>query len=193
MYDKQKCNNNWSQKFCNILNDLDLLERWSNNEIIPIEIAKEKIFDKFETDWRHSCSTKPKLRTYVTFKDNVEVAAHISCNLPKYERSLISQLCLGILPLRIETGRYTNLQVDQRICLLCQLNHVEDEAQFLFECELYRDERVQFENVININFDDLSLENKFRTAFEHPFRLGKFLKTAFNKRKARLYNKTDSN
>ncbi len=74
--------------------------------IIPLDTVKAKINEQFQINWRHNCSTKPKLRTYVTFKNNVEVASHIACNLPKYERSLISQLRLGILPLRIETGRY---------------------------------------------------------------------------------------
>ena len=94
---------------------------------------------------------------------------------------------MGILPLRIETGRYTNLQVNERICLLCQQNCVEDEAHFLFECDLYTAERNQFETDINANFNILSKENKFRTVFEHPFRLGRFMKSAINKRKAKLY------
>ncbi len=187
MYDKEKCSNNWSQKFKHILDELDLMETWSRNQVIPLEVAKQKVAQKFLADWTHQCSTKPKLRTYVTFKDDTNVSAHISCNLPKYERSLISQLRLGILPLRIETGRYANLKENERICLLCQQNCVENEAHFLFECDLYETERSQFEAEIGVNFSNLSTENKFRTVFEHPYRLGKFLKAAINKRKTKLY------
>ncbi len=187
MNDKDKSSNNWSAKFKNILNDLQLTEKWTRNEVIPLELAKNKINEKFLVDWTHQCSTKPKLRTYVTFKDNVDVAAHISCNLPKYERSLISQIRLGILPLRIETGRYVNLKENERICLLCEKDCIENEAHFLFDCDLYNNERNQFETDIGIIFSDMNTENKFRTIFEHPFMLGKFMKAAVNKRKQKLY------
>ncbi len=81
---------------------------------------------------------------------------------------------------------------NERICLLCQQNCVEDEAHFLFECDLYTAERNQFETDINTNFNVLSMENKFQTAFEHPFRLGRFIKIAMNKRKAMLYKANSS-
>ena len=110
MFDKERNRENWNNKFSNMLEGLGMKSHWDQNNPIPIDNVKEKIESRFETDWKHNCSTKPKLRTYITFADKVKVAAHINCNLPKYERSLISQLRLGILPLRIETGRYTNLK-----------------------------------------------------------------------------------
>ena len=41
-----------------------------------------------------------------------------------------------ILPLRIETGRFRNLPVEQRICELCELDMVEDEVHFLCTCSV---------------------------------------------------------
>ncbi len=102
MYDKTICNNNWSYHVKKLLDDLDLVDYWNNNNCIPLEVVKTKLNDKFTSDWKHQCSTKPKLRTYRIFKNDTIVANHIKCNLSKYERSLISQLRLGILPLRIE-------------------------------------------------------------------------------------------
>ncbi len=144
--------------------------------------------DKFNTDWIHHCSTKPKLRTYVTFKSNTTVANHLKCNLPKYERSVISQLRLGILPLRIETGRYSNLAVNDRKCLLCNSNEVEDEEHFLFSCVLYNAERVKLENAIGVSFNTLDNKSKFEAIFNHPYILGKFMKSAVKKRRENLYN-----
>ena len=83
--------------------------------------------------------------------------------------------------------RYTNLKENERLCLLCQQNCIESEAHFLFECDLYNNEQSQFETEISINFEELSMENKFRTVFEHPYRLGRFMKVAMNKRKSKLY------
>ena len=31
-----------------------------------------------------------------------------------------------------ETGRIGNIKVDERVCLICKSNHVEDENQFYF-------------------------------------------------------------
>ncbi len=115
------------------------------------------------------------------------VAPHLCCNMPKYERSLISQLRLGILPLRIETGRYANLAVDERTCLICETNSVENEEHFLFDCNYYLDERTKLENDIGCSFNDMNADEKFQTVFEHPFRLAKYVKAAINKRKQKLY------
>ncbi len=84
--------------YCNVANFM------LNKQQVPLDLFKNRIEERFAADWEHHCSTKPKLRTYVTFKDDPVTAAHISCNMPKYERSLISQLRPGILHLKIETG-----------------------------------------------------------------------------------------
>ncbi len=116
----------------------------------------------------------------------MEVAAHLNSNLPKPERSLISQLRLGVLPLRIETGRYTRLQVHERLCELCDSDQVEDEAHFLFDCDMYKDLRNDMQTAMNVQFDTLNLSEKFETIFKHPHILGKYLNKAMNIRKAKL-------
>ena len=58
-----------------------------------------------------------------------------------FSRSFIAQLRLGILPLRIETGRFENLKdsltgrfrklkVEVRKCQICNLDDIEDEKHF---------------------------------------------------------------
>ena len=187
MYDKEICDNNWSQKIKKLINELDLDQHWLHNRAIPLDTVKTKIRDQFIADWRHQCSTKDKLRTYVTFQDSVEVAPHLNSNLPKYERSLISQLRLGVLPLRIETGRYVNLPAQDRLCQICAQNKVEDEAHFLFECDTYTAYRDELEIATNSNFANMSTSDKFRVVFNHPYSLGRFMKSAFQKRKGLLY------
>ena len=43
---------------------------------------------------------------------------------------------LGVLPIRIETGRYERPKkpADQRLCQQCSLGSVENEIHFLLEC-----------------------------------------------------------
>ena len=52
----------------------------------------------------------------------------------------------GILPLRIEIGRYAcnYISENERLCLFCNCNEVENEIHFLFYCDHYSDIRESF-------------------------------------------------
>ena len=71
-------------------------------------------------------------------------------NLTITERSSIAKLYCGNLPLKVETGRYRNVPRDQILCQNC--NVVEDEVNFLTECEIYYDIRNTMTE--NLNIDD---------------------------------------
>ena len=66
-------------------------------------------------------------------KNEIKTEEYILSNIPKYKRSILCQLRIGILPLEIETGRYSRKKLEERICKLCQLD-VEDETHFLCVC-----------------------------------------------------------
>ena len=53
--------------------------------------------------------------------------------LPRKHRSALSKFRSGVAPLRLETGRYEGLEVDQRICPICH-SSVEDEKHVLLHC-----------------------------------------------------------
>ena len=57
--------------------------------------------------------------------------------MTRSQRSLIAKLRLGILPINIETGRYSGLPRDERFCPLCSNNEVESEAHVMLYCPLY--------------------------------------------------------
>ena len=53
-------------------------------------------------------------------------------------------------PIRLETGRYEGLPVNERICPICMLE-VEDEEHVLMRCNFYRDQRrLMLDSVQNI-------------------------------------------
>ena len=71
----------------------------------------------------------------------------------------MAQFRLGILPIKIETGRFINTPANERYCENCpQL--VEDEKHFLLHCPLYSDLRIilfrkaTFKNLLFDNFDE---------------------------------------
>ncbi len=186
-WDKYISKENWSSGLKAILVDLNLENYWQNSAIIPLEIAKSKIKGRMERDWEHHCSTKDKLRTYRTFKTEMSTAPHLNCNLPKCQRSLISQLRLGILPIAIETGRFTGIPEYERICQLCTQNEIENEAHFIFDCVLYAPYREELETSIGANLNNMNVKDKFCLVFNHPHALGRYMDKSFCKRRETLY------
>ncbi len=47
----------------------------------------------------------------------------------------------GTAPLRIETGRFENMNVDEWICQICNTDVIEDEMHFLMSCNAHQQER----------------------------------------------------
>ena len=92
-----------------------------SREICDINSVKQTLFEKQEEDWKHNVQNKPKLRFYRQFKENIEVENYVKFNLTVAERSITAQFRSGILPLHIETGRFRNTHIENRICTLCQV------------------------------------------------------------------------
>ncbi len=61
----------------------------------------------------------------MTFKSVFKTEDYLLIDLKKNDRSLLAQFRCGILPLRIETGRYVGEAVENRLCLLCDEHLVE--------------------------------------------------------------------
>ena len=69
--------------------------------------------------------------------------------LQNYLRKPVSSLCLKEISkirmsshnLKIEKGRYHNIERQSRLCVLCNLNDIEDEFHFILKCPLYYDLR----------------------------------------------------
>ena len=55
-------------------------------------------------------------------------------------RSAFAKFRCGVAPLKIETGRYTNLHLEERVCFNCH-TEIEDEMHVLINCPLYTCER----------------------------------------------------
>ena len=66
------------------------------------------------------------------------------------EKKAISKLRKGNHRLTIETGRWTNIVRENRICTQCSQNKVEDEYHFIFDCYKHTVERnIAFEKIKN--------------------------------------------
>ena len=123
--------------------------------------------------------------------------------MPRQKRSLIAQLRSGILPLRIETGRYQNimdnntgrfrkLKVEERVCMLCKTNNTEDEIHFVCHCNVYNELRNNLYAQISANFENFNEmpdEEKFVYIMCHELKLfSEYISEAWKLRSDLLYN-----
>ena len=116
---------------------------------------------------------------------------YVKYNLTASERSAMAQLRFGILPLNIETGRFRNQPVQDRLCTLCEFNEIEDKCHFLFKCSLYSDLRNDW--ITNItdktpDFVEMDTTTKFKVIFAIHHRItAKFILRSYSVRKENLF------
>lgn len=124
----------WGSEIKHITNDLKLNCISESNDLYDLTQAYNSCIELNRKMWSDEASLKPKLRTYVQIHDYESKQLLVKSDISRYQRSLLSQLKFGILPLKIETDRYQGIPAENRICKLCDTNLPEDELHFLFLC-----------------------------------------------------------
>ena len=192
MFEMENCNNNWCSDVRKILYNNEFAETFDNVQICNIKELSDTLKRNFADDWLLKMQGKLKLRTYKEFKLTFGTENYIKMNLARSERSYISQIRLGILPIRIETGRFTRLEEEQRICEMCNTGEIENENHFLHHCSKYVREREELYNVaqqLNNNFNILHDNAKNVFLFNNLSRqVGKYIKKSYNLRYLTLNN-----
>ena len=171
----------WSANLKALALSINCDYEWENQLPINLKHAEMVLKSMYEEVWRNKVLEKPKLRTYVQLKESICVENHLKVNLPKWKRSLISQLRCGCLSLAIETGRFTKTPLECITCPVCK-NGVEDEAHFLFRCEqysvvckkLYED----FPDLLQCDNDI----NKLKILLNMPYTFSAFIGELWNRR-----------
>ena len=102
----------------------------------------------------------------------------------------MAQFRCGILPIRIETGRYVGERPEGRLCKICSINSIESETHFLLHCNHYADfrqtlfsyaERTEGSQTLT----DIEKANVLMSSY--PGQTAKYILNAFNKRKQFFY------
>ena len=174
----------WIRKVEDICNELGV--QFENNTLFDLACSTNKFLDEFKDSWKALLTNKPKLRTYVTFKCSYFTDNYVSLNLSRSQRSVLAQLRCGILPLAIETGRYSGVAEGNRVCKICNSDQVENEVHFLFDCNMYQQERAEFLDAIKgqyHNFINLQVSGKLHVLFTlEPRLFAKYVVKIFEKR-----------
>ena len=109
--------------------------------------------------WRLNVLSKPKLRTYKLFKNNLIPEKYCTTYTSRAKRSVFAQFRCGVLPLNIEVGRFRGLPETDRLCIFCNNNSIESEIHFLLECPFYSTIRTSLLNVTSIDLNSPNSEN----------------------------------
>jgi len=127
---------------------------------LAAKTVHEVVFNSEKAKWLQTVNMQTarrgaglnKLRTYNKFKQVFEVESYVlEGNMSRGRRSALAKFRCGVAPIRLETGRYENLSVDQRVCPFCATS-VEDESHVILDCQTYADIRAPLvQAAFNIN------------------------------------------
>jgi hypothetical protein len=126
------------------MDSLDMTHHYSALRTCDLDTVDAKLRQQFHIQWLQNIQNTPKLRTYKLLKNQYNVEKYVELNIPKNVRSAMAMFRCGVLPLRIETGRYKSEPIEDRICVFCNLNEIETEKHFLLHCPLYNQLREDF-------------------------------------------------
>ena len=190
--DYEKCNSNWCADIKTLFSKIGCPEIFEDMTLCNLDYIKKKLTELYESVWAEEILKFPKLRTYRKFKTQFGLENYIKLPMSKRNRSIFGQFRLGVLPLRIETGRFTNMKVEERLCTLCEQNVVEDETHFLLSCNVYSELRLAlFSNVLEIvpDFYTKCISDKLISLVQKlpPRKVCMFISEAYSKRTDLLY------
>ena len=187
-YSKSK---GWCSEVSKIFEQMGMKNKFSDKQSCDLRKVKSETIGLMASQWKTDLAEKPKLRTYRLFKNEFKTSSSVFiCNRSK--RSLLSKFRTGILPLRIETGRwYQGTDLEDRVCEVCGNGEVEDECHFLLKCNAYTDFRATlFRNccLFNPDFHNLDEKDKFVYIVNCRERdLANYLEYAWNRRRNFFY------
>ena len=102
---------------------------------------QKKIFSRLvKSSKRHSDNSRQKY-TNKEIKKDYRLEEYLKIVRNPVHRISMTKLRLGVHTLRIQTGKYENkgasIPVEERLCLVCKRNCIEDEKHFLIDCTEY--------------------------------------------------------
>ena len=178
----------WVSEVNQIVANLGFDTQLNDGDSYDITAAYNTLLKNSRLKWHLEAQRKPKLRTFVKIHNFDQIQILAKSNITRYQKSLLSQLKLGILPLKIETDRYQGIPLENRICQLCDENSIEDETHFLFHCPGLNQTRSLFDNSScdQINDDYLKLFDMLNDS--NITYTAKFVESMYKARRKMIYN-----
>lgn len=174
----------WIEKIKSIFDSLGFSNIWDtqgqflSNQWI-IKAVERKLEDQFIQKWDQDIFNSPKTVSYRIFKTEFCLENYLNI-LPNTQRLILTKFRTGNHRLPIETGRWTNVSRNERLCTKCCDGKIGDEFHLLFECCKFRHLRIKY---IDVSYWKNANTYKFSALFKSKNRkkllnLIKFLKEA---------------
>jgi hypothetical protein len=151
--------------YCNLSRDID--------KRILNDLLMSNMFFKYTESWHINVNAvasmtgkgRNKLRTYKPFKSEYGVETYCKVLVPFNDRSAFAKCGCGVAPIRLETGRYENIKLEERYCFICS-NLIEDETHVILHYLVYFDFRNNlFAEVLKANRNLMSLSDCQKMVF----------------------------
>ena len=179
----------WVFNIKQIFMSLNLLSHFNEKKSVDLSICNKLLLKIMQEDWETKLPKKPKLREYQRFKEHLDLEEYLY--LPKHKRSLIAKIRSGTLPLAIETGRYSNIPLENRLCTLCNSKLIESEFHFMCICSKFKIIRKKYFAQYSAKWLDFEMsdsETKFLYIMKnHQKILGNFIVELWEYRKELLF------
>ena len=157
---------NWAYQVKTLLYELGYNYVWDNQAIlnkIPYLQIKQRILDTTDQNLITSINSSTKLQSYCIFKQDTEHEPYLNfIRLDKYKFAL-SRFRLSSHSLAIESGRYNNTPREERLCIHCNMNTIENEYHFLLVCPFYADLRRKYLSPYYCRWPTLNKFKSFKT------------------------------
>ena len=122
---------------------------WDNPETCLtksfIHLFKQRIIDCFLQEWHTNVENSPVLELYRNIKLDFSYERYLDL-LPGDLKTYICKIRISAHSLRIQTGRYARNRTprNERFCIYCNTNDLEDEFHFILICPCYTDIRKKY-------------------------------------------------
>ena len=137
LLDYAQCSKNWSKDMKSLFASVNFQDNFTLLLPINLKVLKEKLMSFEYENWSNDIRNVSKLSTYCLFKNVYQTESYVKIVTNRQHRSAITQLRCGVLPLKVETGRYQTIPHELRLCTFCSQNSIENEIHFLFYCSKY--------------------------------------------------------
>ena len=135
---------------------------------------------------------KNKLRTYIQIHDHENRQTIVKKNLSRAERSIFMKFRCGVLPIMIETGRYKDVPLENRLCQICTDKVLEDEQHFIGKCKALSNMRSKYTarfREFRVNMETMNVECVKAMLHPNCIKLTcELLSEIFEERKILMYN-----
>ena len=108
---------------------------------------------KYVSYWNQTLQHSRKLSFYHSIKKNYSLSVYFDSTRKNPIRRTLVKLRIGCHNLRVETGRYDKIPLDE--CPLCSRNKIEEETHLLLDCQRYSSMRDIFLSKIETKIDDI--------------------------------------